>query len=93
MSDVWQDGHVTHVCGDFAKIAQHRARGAYDVIVSWLTVLHFTERVLVFRQCYELLRPGGVMYVADMFEAGKLTAREWAVSTLMLLYTNYAPAL
>lgn len=70
-------GKVHHVAGDFTQIAQHLNQGSYDFVVSWLTVLHFSDRAGMFRQAYELLRPGGMFFAADFVQQGKLTEAEW----------------
>lgn len=68
---------VHHVSGDFQQISQHLHKGGYDVIVSWLTVLHIADRVELFKNCYSLLRPGGIFFAADFVQNGKLTRDEW----------------
>jgi sarcosine/dimethylglycine N-methyltransferase len=70
-------GRVHHVAGDFLQISQHLATGGYDFIVSWLTVLHIADRAELFKNCYSLLRPGGVFFAADFFQNGRLTHEEW----------------
>eukprot|EP00730_Choanoeca_flexa_P001746 TRINITY_DN10766_c0_g4_i4.p1 TRINITY_DN10766_c0_g4~~TRINITY_DN10766_c0_g4_i4.p1 ORF type:complete len:584 (+),score=136.26 TRINITY_DN10766_c0_g4_i4:64-1815(+) len=67
---------VHHMTGDFSQVAQHLQRGGYDHIISWLTVLHFDQRQQLFRQCYELLRPGGVFFAADFVCLGLLQPNE-----------------
>ena len=67
---------VHHIHGNFMDISQHLQLSAYDGIMSWLTVLHFDDRPMLFRRCYELLRPGGVFYAGDFFETGKFTPEE-----------------
>jgi len=68
---------VHHVCGDFLEMSRHFQLSSYDAIVSWLTVLHFDDKLQLFKSCYALLRPGGKMFIADFFECGKLTESEW----------------
>ncbi len=48
------DSKVHHVGSDFMKISLHLQKAGYDAIVSWLTVLHFENRVQLFKQCYEV---------------------------------------
>eukprot|EP01147_Barroeca_monosierra_P007994 gene7994-10055_t len=67
---------VHHMSGDFMVLAQHLQRGGYDAIVSWLTVLHFSDRLQLFKQCYELLRPGGFFFAADFFARNPLSHEE-----------------
>lgn len=68
---------VHHICGDFAQIAEHLQSGGFDYIVSWLTILHFSDRVGVFKMAHSLLRPGGVFYSADLVQHGHLSDAEW----------------
>ena len=56
---------VHHIHGNFMSISAHLQLSAYDGIMSWLTMLHFDDRPMLFRRCYELLRPGGVLFVAS----------------------------
>lgn len=70
---------VHHMAGDFLKMAQHLQRGAYGSVLSWLTVLHFSDRGRFFRLCYGLLQPGGTFYAADFVAAGALSHGEWKV--------------
>ena len=67
---------VTHMAGDFLEVEKYLTKGAYDAIVSWLTVLHFTNRLSLFQSCYDLLRPGGTMYIADLCAVSTLSVRE-----------------
>eukprot|EP00045_Choanoeca_perplexa_P008267 m.76298 g.76298 ORF g.76298 m.76298 type:complete len:585 (-) comp14423_c0_seq1:139-1893(-) len=71
-----QKERVHHMTGDFAQVAQHLHRGGYDHIVSWLTVLHFDQRSQLFRECYELLRPGGLFFAADFVALSLLQPAE-----------------
>eukprot|EP00052_Salpingoeca_macrocollata_P014618 m.115173 g.115173 ORF g.115173 m.115173 type:complete len:659 (-) comp19381_c0_seq4:28-2004(-) len=71
--------NVHHVSGDFLQLAQHLQRGAYDHVVSWLTILHIADRLSVFRHSYDLLRPGGVFFSADFVALGHLTNDEWEI--------------
>eukprot|EP00043_Microstomoeca_roanoka_P006354 m.62229 g.62229 ORF g.62229 m.62229 type:complete len:582 (+) comp13381_c0_seq5:173-1918(+) len=67
---------VHHMTGDFMTLSHHLQRNGYDAIVSWLTVLHFADRLTLFKSCYELLRPGGFFFAADFFALQALTKQE-----------------
>ena len=54
------------VQGDFLEVEKFLEKGVFDHIVSWLTVLHFNNRLQLFRASYNLLKPGGHFYVADL---------------------------
>ncbi len=49
------------------------------IALSDFQVLHFADRIQLFKLCYDLLRPGGYFYAADFFELGKLDHVEWKV--------------
>eukprot|EP00040_Diaphanoeca_grandis_P026497 m.148536 g.148536 ORF g.148536 m.148536 type:complete len:599 (-) comp30604_c0_seq1:18-1814(-) len=67
---------VHHMCGDFLTVSQHLQTDAYDMVVSWLTVLHFDNRAEFFKQAYTALKPGGIFFAADFFARGELTKAE-----------------
>ena len=48
----------------------------FDALFGWLVFLHIPERELLYRRCHEALRPGGHLYVEDMFERGSFTPEE-----------------
>ena len=48
----------------------------FDALFGWLVFLHIPERELLYRRCHEALRPGGRLYVEDMFERGSFTPDE-----------------
>ena len=53
---------------------------SFTGVVAWLTLLHFppSHRATVYRHCHRVLGPGGVLYFADFFDGGGLTADERA---------------
>lgn len=84
------DRSVTHLNGDFMAVGRHLQAGGFDAIVSWLTVLHFTDRHSFFGACARLLRSsssgaepataaatrGGRLYAADFFAKRRLSKEE-----------------
>ena len=50
--------------------------GHFDALVAWLSFLHIPERERLYRRCHEALRPGGRLYVEDLFERGAFTTGE-----------------
>lgn len=81
-----------HVAGDFLQIAQHLRPGAYDAIVSWLTILHIPDRSKLFRLSNEILKPGGVVYLEDFFALHPLSADE-KKTLLEAVFCRYLPDL
>ena len=67
---------VTHMAGDFMEVERFLQRQSYSAIVSWLTVLHFSDRQALFRSSYDLLQPGGIFYMADLCRIGNLSVSE-----------------
>jgi SAM-dependent methyltransferase len=56
---------VVHVCGD--ALTYPIANGAFDAVVSWLTIHHIPERPRVFAKLAKALRPGGRCYIEDLY--------------------------
>lgn len=58
---------VVHMAGDFCQVGRFLAPSSYGAIVSWLTVLHIRtrQRKAFFKECFDLLQPGGTFYAAD----------------------------
>jgi cyclopropane fatty-acyl-phospholipid synthase-like methyltransferase/ABC-type nitrate/sulfonate/bicarbonate transport system substrate-binding protein len=48
----------------------------FDVIVSWLSICHIRDREALFKKCFSLLKPGGLLLVEDLCAAAPLTSRE-----------------
>lgn len=67
---------VDHVAGDFLSLGAHLQLGAYDFVVSWLTILHINDRATLFKRAYDCLKPGGTFFAADFFQVGQLTEDE-----------------
>ncbi|EDQ86431.1 uncharacterized protein MONBRDRAFT_33828, partial [Monosiga brevicollis MX1] len=84
---------VDHVNGDFSRLSEHLARGHYKHIVSWLTVLHFSNRERLFSNCYELLQPGGTFFAADFVMLQPLTHEERHVLAKEVGCDSLAPSI
>ena len=75
---------LTERCG-LANLVRHQRGdilegpvppGHFDTLFGWLVFLHIPERELLYRRCHEALRPGGSLYVEDLFERGAFTSDE-----------------
>ncbi len=55
---------VTHILGD--ALAYPFADGQFDAVVSWLAVLHISDRSSLFKRLARALRSGGGCYVEDL---------------------------
>jgi cyclopropane fatty-acyl-phospholipid synthase-like methyltransferase len=58
------DGRVTHICGD--ALSHPLPEAAFDAAVSWLAILHISDRPRLFRRLARALRPGGACVVEDL---------------------------
>ena len=67
---------VTHMGGDFMALAGFLQPSSATAIVSWLTVLHISDRRALFKRAYDLLRPGGYFYAADFYAKRDITVSE-----------------
>ncbi len=80
---------IEHRCGDV--LAQDLTGGGYDAVVSWLCFYHIPDRAGLLRQCMTALRPGGTLYVEDLFSIGAFSAAEAPLVSNML-FGNYLPS-
>jgi SAM-dependent methyltransferase len=65
---------IRHICGDFLLYPLESC--SYSRIVSWLVFLHIPDRVTLFKKCFEVLKPGGIMYVEDFYMKEPFTLEE-----------------
>lgn len=65
---------VTHLCGDVltAKLAAN----AHDALVSWLAFYHIVDHRALFAKAIATLKPGGRLYVEDLFRHADFDAGE-----------------
>lgn len=65
---------VTHLCGDVltAKLAAN----AHDALVSWLAFYHIVDHRALFAKAIATLKPGGRLYVEDLFRHADFGADE-----------------
>jgi cyclopropane fatty-acyl-phospholipid synthase-like methyltransferase len=56
---------VTHICGD--ALTYPIADGAFDAVVSWLTVHHIPNRPRLCARLAKALRSGGQCYIEDLY--------------------------
>jgi len=63
----------------FLQIAEHLQPSSYDCIISWLTILHITDREKLFNLAARVLRPGGRFYAEDFYQKQTLTPEEKAI--------------
>ena len=81
---------VSHVCGNILDGAPGGM--AFDALASWLTFLHIPDREVLYRRCFEALKPGALLFAEDYFERGRLSSRERAALETDV-YCEYVPQL
>ena len=59
---------ITHVLGD--ALTSPLPAGAFDAVVSWLAIHHIPNRPLLSRRIASALRPGGQLYIEDLYTRG-----------------------
>ena len=91
---------LTERCG-LAHLVRHQRgdilegpvpNGHFDALFGWLVFLHIPERELLYRRCHEALRPGGSLYVEDLFERGSFTSDE-SETLAVKVYSRNLPRL
>lgn len=91
---------LTERCG-LAHLVRHQhgdilegpvPSGHFDALFGWLVFLHIPEREGLYRRCHEALRPGGNLYVEDLFERGSFTLEE-AETLAFKVYSRNLPRL
>lgn len=68
------DSRVDHVLGDI--LACPLPAASFDAVVSWLAIHHVRERRRLFERIHAALRPGGRVYVEDLFTRAPFAAEE-----------------
>ena len=77
------DGRVHHLRGDALSCPLPDA--GFDAVVSWLAVHHIPERPRLLQRMADTLRPGGRLYLEDLYARSSFTAAE-AIDVDRLLY-------
>ncbi|KAL7694473.1 putative S-adenosyl-L-methionine-dependent methyltransferase [Plasmopara halstedii] len=68
------DSHVTHLNGDFLELSLQKEE--YDAVVSLLCFLHIGNWRQLFKKCFDILKPGGFLYIDDFFVRGVELTKE-----------------
>ena len=58
---------VRVVLGDYHRLADYFSSGAYDVVYFLESFGHSRAKARVIDACWEMLKPGGVLYIKDLF--------------------------
>jgi SAM-dependent methyltransferase len=70
------DGRVTHLCGD--ALTHPLPLAEFDAAVSWLAILHLSDRPRLFVRLARTLRAGGKCYVEDLSQRAPFASRDLA---------------
>lgn len=65
---------VTHQPGDFLDASSTVQQ--YDALVSWLAFLHIPNRQLLFKRCFDQLKPGAMLFIEDFSKLAPFTTSE-----------------
>lgn len=82
-------GQVEHRCGDILTFPEEDID--FDYIVSWLCFLHIKDRDALFRKCFNVLNPGGEMYIEDFYKVNEFNDKEMKVLSEDI-YCDYLPS-
>ncbi len=66
--------NIDHVCADV--LAWDAPPDSHDTLVSWLALYHIEDHAALFAQFSKALKPGGRIYVEDLFSLGEFTPDE-----------------
>lgn len=79
---------VTHLNGDI--LAGDAGVAQFTGLVSMLCFLHIPDRAELFSSCAAALKPGGLLFIDDYFERGRLTDEE-KTQLADTVYCSYLP--
>ncbi len=81
---------VTHVAGDVLDFVS--GDRPFDAIVSWLAFFHIEQRVQLLSRCVNWLKPGGGIFVEDLYARNGFTQQEQR-ELQTTLYSRYLQSL
>lgn len=67
---------VSHLQGDVLKVPLEA--GAFDAAVSWLALYHIPNRTALFPKVHAAIKPGGAIWIEDLYQRGPFTDAEQA---------------
>lgn len=68
---------VTHRLGDF--LTEDFGEARFDHLVSWLALYHIPDRPFYTRRLFDLLKPGGTLFIEDLMRGPDFAATDEAV--------------
>lgn len=68
-------GRVTVTLGDFHHLENHLAAGTFDAVLFLESLVHSDHPHLALASAHRMLRPGGVLYVKDLFQRDRIPDR------------------
>ncbi|CAH1265916.1 Hypp3259 [Branchiostoma lanceolatum] len=80
------DNGVTHMCGDI--LTADLGEESFNSIISIQVFLHVNDKAALFKRCFDLLKPGGAMYIEDFYRTKDINREEREVLTEFLNSTD-----
>ncbi len=65
---------VRHLCGDILDFPERYHD--FDAALSWLSFLHIPDRSALMKKCYNLLKPGGKIFIEDFYKCEEFDEEE-----------------
>jgi len=81
-------GNIDHVCADV--LAWEAPAESHDQLMSFLALYHIADPTALFEKCATALKPGGKMYIEDLYSLGEFTRDEQHHLSHMLYGQNMA---
>ena len=81
-------GNIDHVCADV--LAWKAPAESHDQLMSFLALYHIADPTALFDKCATALKPGGKMYIEDLYGLGEFTRDEQHHLSHMLYGQNMA---
>ncbi|XP_035676922.1 sterol 24-C-methyltransferase erg-4-like isoform X2 [Branchiostoma floridae] len=78
--------NVTHVCGDI--LTADLGEESFDSIMSIQVFFHVSNKAAVYKRCFDLLKPGGAIYIEDFYRMKDINREEREVLTEFLNSTD-----
>ncbi|HSM52354.1 MAG TPA: class I SAM-dependent methyltransferase, partial [Thermoanaerobaculia bacterium] len=69
------EGRVAVTLGDFHRLEAHYPEASFDAVLFLESMVHSDHPRRVLASAYHVLRPGGVLYVKDLFQRARIPER------------------
>jgi len=65
---------VEHFCGNILEFPENGCN--FDGAVSWLAILHISDRTALLKKCVNVLKPGGKVFFEDYYKLGEFSSED-----------------